>query len=137
MTLLVAGAACASDDGAATATTLTVQERYCQSWSEVATAFDAFDQVDVLNQGLDSVRAYVDGLQTALEGLEVAATDNFQPKVEAMRTSLRDLADTLGSTTAPAAQTRAALTALDDSWNELVAALQTDCPSVSANIASG
>jgi hypothetical protein len=130
-------AGCSNDDDtAATATTVDTGQQYCDAWAGLISAFEAYDEIDVVNGGLDSVRTYFDDLDTAAQQLAEAADAQLQPKVEAFTTALDNLGTTLTSTSLPVdrrEQVRVAAADVDTTWNELVDAFNTGCPSVTAS----
>ena len=89
------------DDSAATTTTVDVRAQYCDSWAELITAFEAYDEIDVVEGGLDSVRTFFDDLDAAAQALADAADDQLQPSVDAFTASLDDLGTTLASSSMP------------------------------------
>jgi hypothetical protein len=128
-------AGCSNDDTAATATTVDTGQQYCDAWAGLISAFEAYDEIDVMNGGLDAVRTYFDDLDTAARQLAEASDAQLQPKVEEFTTALDNLGTTLTSTSLPVdrrEQVRAAAADVDTAWNELVDAFKADCPSVTA-----
>lgn len=129
-------AGCSSDgDTAATTTTADIRQQYCDAWAGLISAFEAYDEIDVVNGGLDSVRTYFDDLDTAAQQLEAAADAQLQPDVEAFTTALDELGTTLTSSSLPVDrrdQVRAAANQVDTAWNDLVDAFDAGCPSVTA-----
>jgi hypothetical protein len=128
-------AGCSNDDTAATATTVDTGQQYCDAWAGLISAFEAYDEIDVVNGGLDAVRTYFDDLDTAARQLAEASDAQLQPKVEEFTTALDNLGTTLTSTSLPVdrrEQVRAAAADVDTAWNELVDAFKADCPSVTA-----
>lgn len=129
-------AGCSNDgDTAATTTTVDTRQQYCDAWSGLISAFEAYDEIDVVNGGLDSVRTYFDGLDTAAQTLADSADAQLKPKVEAFTTALDNLGTTLTSSSLPVdrrQQVRAAAAQVDMAWNDLVEAFKAGCPSVTA-----
>jgi hypothetical protein len=128
-------AGCSNDDTAATATTVDTGQQYCDAWAGLISAFEAYDEIDVVNGGLDAVRTYFDDLDTAARQLAEASDAQLQPKVEEFTTALDNLGTTLTSTSLPVdrrEQVRAAAADVDTAWNDLVDAFKADCPSVTA-----
>ncbi|MCU0310911.1 MAG: hypothetical protein MUE36_08210 [Acidimicrobiales bacterium] len=128
-------AACSSDDDSTTATTVDAAQNYCDAWSSLISAFEAYDEIDIVNGGLDSVRSYFDELETAARQLAEAADAQLEPAVDAFTTSLDDLGTALTSSSLPVDrrdQVRAATEAVDSAWNDLVEAAKAGCPSVTA-----
>jgi hypothetical protein len=128
-------AGCSNDDTAATATTVDTGQQYCDAWAGLISAFEAYDEIDVVNGGLDAVRTYFDDLDTAARQLAEASDAQLQPKVEEFTTALDNLGTTLTSTSLPVdrrEQVRAAAADVDRTWNDLVDAFKADCPSVTA-----
>ena len=134
LTLGVAGVACSSD-GSETGTTTTTPpiEATCEAWADATEAFQAFDQIDVVNQGLDSVRTYLDGLGTSVQALQDAATAQLKPSVDRMQSSLQGLQDALTASPVVAADVRSSLQDIDTAWNSLVTELRTSCPEVTSD----
>ena len=129
---------CSSDDDTTATTTTTVDTRkeYCDAWGGLIDAFEAYDEIDVVNGGLDSVRTYCDALDSAAQQLADAADAQLQPKVDAFTTALDDLGTTLTSSSLPVdrrEQVRAAADQVDTAWNDLVEAFKAGCPSVTAD----
>jgi hypothetical protein len=135
---LVGGAACSTSSTTAAATTVPTgpASQYCTAWSDLVTAFGAYDQIDVVNGGLDSVRTYIDDVEAAATSLASASDSLLQPKVEAFNTSLQDLVTTLTSPDLPVNRTqqvRDAKAEVDAAWNDLVTTITTTCPDVKAS----
>jgi hypothetical protein len=132
-----AAASCSDDsDESAATTTVDARQEYCDAWAGLITAFQAYDEVDVVNGGLDSVRAYFDDLDAAAQQLDAAADAQLQPPVDAFETALDNLGTTLTSTSLPVdrrEQVQAAAEQVDTAWNDLVEAFKADCPSVTAD----
>ncbi len=135
--LLPLGAvACSSDSDSGSPGTTTASQAYCSAWSDLVTAFGQYDQIDIINGGMDSVRSYFDQLESAAQDLQSSSDSLIGPKVEAFTTSLEDLGTTLTSPSLPVdrtAQVRQAKGAVDDAWNELVGTVKTSCPDVTAS----
>lgn len=124
-----------SSDRAATTTTADRAAAYCDAWSGVITAFQAYDEIDLLAGGTDSVRTYFDDLDAAVQQLADAADRQLAPAVESFTASLDELGTTLTSGDLPVdrrQQVRDAADRVDAAWNELVAAFEAGCPSVTA-----
>lgn len=133
------GAACSSGDSSSSATTSATQA-YCNDWAALATAFDGYAEVDLVNGGLDSVRAYVASIQTAADALKASSDSLITPKAEALVASMRDLATTLTDPSLPVdrrAQVQEASAEVDDAWNSLVDTARTTCPGVTASTIRG
>lgn len=127
---------CSSDgDTAATTTTADAAEAYCDAWAEVITAFEAFDQIDLVAGGTDAIRTSAADLDTAVQQLADAADDQLQPAVEEFTASLDELGTVLTSTDLPVdrrQEVRDAADQVDATWNELVDAFRAGCPSAPA-----
>ncbi len=136
MTGIAAGCSDGDDETAATTTTADSGQAYCDAWADLIAAFEAYDQIDVVNGGLDSVRTYFDDLDVAAQTLETAVSEQLGDEVDAFTTALDDLGTTLTSPSLPVdrrEQVRAAAAEVDTAWNDLVAAFKADCPSVTAS----
>ncbi len=129
--LFLIAAGCSSDDAKSGTATTTAEQRTCDAWSGVVSAFDSFQSVDIINEGLDSARSYVTGLETSVQELSDAASAQLQPEVDALKTAITDLEDTLKAGTS-ASQIGSALDRVNTAWNQLVTSLKTDCSSVDA-----
>lgn len=130
------GLGACSDSAPSTSATTSPSQAYCDSWANVVSAFKAYDQVDVVNGGLDSVRNYFDQLQSAVSGLSSSSDSLLTPKIEAFTTSLSDLGTTLTSPSLPVdrrQQVAEAKVKVDSAWNDLVATAKTACPNVEAS----
>lgn len=124
-----------SEETAATTTTANTRQQYCDAWAGLISAFEAYDEIDVVNGGLDSVRSYFDDLDSAAQQLAEASDAQLQPKVDAFTTALDNLGTTLTSSSLPVdrrEQVRAAADQVDTAWNDLVEAFKAGCPSVTA-----
>ncbi|HSM66672.1 MAG TPA: hypothetical protein VK860_10240 [Ilumatobacteraceae bacterium] len=125
--LLVAPAAgCGDDESAADAA-------YCDSLIEVRDAFESYSEIDVVEGGLDSIRTYVDRIETALADMRSASDARIGEEADAFRTALDELVTTLTSGELPVdrrEEVRAAADEVERTWNELVAAGEIDCPDV-------
>lgn len=134
LTLGVASVACSSDDSDTASTTTTPPvEATCEAWAATTDAFQAFDQIDVVDNGLDSVRTYLDGLGTAVQTLQDAATAQLKPSVDRLQSSLQGLQDALTASPVVAADVRSSLQDIDSAWNSLVTELRTSCPEVTSD----
>ena len=136
VTLLVGASACSSSGGSTATATTSVTSGYCAAWGDLVGAFGAYDQVDIVNGGLDSVRSYIDQVESAATSLASASDSMLTPKVEAFNTSMQDLVTTLTSKDLPVDRTqqvRAAKAQVDSAWNEMVSAFTTQCPDVKAS----
>lgn len=138
LVLSVTLGACSSSGSSSTTATTTPAEQLCTAWSGVVDAFNAYRQVDVINGGLNSVRNYVDDLGASIQTLQSAASATVQPQVEALRSALTHLADTLGTNTSTTkvstnlSEIRTAVSDVNNAWNDLVSALRTECPGTTA-----
>ena len=127
--------ACSSGGNADVTTTTDVRQVYCDAWAGLITAFKAYDEIDIVNGGLDSVRSYFDDLDAANQTLDAAASDQLEGEIVAFTDALDNLGSTLTSPSLPVdrrTQVQEASVAVDTAWNDLVAALTADCPSVTA-----
>lgn len=123
--------ACSSGSDAGVATTADVRQVYCDAWAGLVTAFKAYDEIDMANDGLDAVSAYFDDLEAANQTLEAAASDQLKDEVAAFSDALDNLGFTLTSPSLPVdrrAQVREARDTVDTAWNDLAAAFSADCP---------
>jgi hypothetical protein len=122
---LGAVAACGDDDeGAAT------EAAYCDAWSDLRDAFQGFEEIDVVEGGLESVRSQLTAVENALDALRTSSQELLAPEAEAFRTSLDDLVTTLTSTDLPVdrrEEVRAASDTVDAAWNDLLAKADADC----------
>lgn len=128
-------AGCSSDGEDAASTTTDAAAAYCDAWSGVITAFEAYDQIDVVSGGTDSIQTYFDDLDAALTGLADAADAQLTPAVDSFTSALDELGTTITSPDLPVdrrAEVQAAADQVDAAWNELVAAFEAGCPGVTA-----
>jgi len=131
---LTTGACSSAGDSAATTTT-SAAAAYCGAWEDFITAFEAYEQIDLLAGGTDSIRTYFDDLDAAGQALADAADAQLAPAVDDFTTALDDLATTVTSGDLPVdrrAEVRAAADDVDAAWNDLVAAFEGGCPDVTA-----
>ncbi len=135
--LALGGAACSSDDGEDSAsTTTTPAEATCDAWSATTEAFGSLGQIDIVNDGLNSVRTYVDDLQVAVQELDTAVSAQYKPLVGDLKASLENLQTGATSGTVVVEGLGAQLDEVETAWNALVSELQTACPDVTADTAS-
>lgn len=128
-------ASCSKDDDAAT-TTVDTRQEYCDSWAGLISAFEAWNEIDIVNGGLDSIRTYFDNVDSAAKQLAGAADAQLKPAVDAFTSTLDDLGTTLTSSSLPVDrrdEVRSAADDVDSAWNDLVEALKAGCPSVTAS----
>lgn len=125
LVLLLAGCSSNGSDAEATSTT-TVQAAYCGAWDDVVASFTEFDELDLVGEGLASVRTYLDDLGESLQTFSDAADAKLGPQVEDLRSSITALGDAIGGD----ADTDLGDAAADlrTSWDALVTALREDCP---------
>jgi hypothetical protein len=134
--LTSATAGCSNDDESSSTTTADTRQVYCDAWADLINAFEAYDDIDIINGGIDSVRTYFEDLDAAATTLEGAATDQLGVETQAFTDAVDDLGTTLVSSSLPVdrrAQVRDAAEAVDTAWNDLVAAFAAGCPSVTAD----
>ncbi|HSL74366.1 MAG TPA: hypothetical protein VK853_07860 [Ilumatobacteraceae bacterium] len=127
--LLVATAAagCGGDDDAA------ADAAYCDSLLQVRDAFESYAEIDVIEGGLDSIRTYVDGIESALADVRSANDARIGEEADAFRTALDELVITLTTGELPVdrrEEVRAAADEVERAWNDLVAAGEIECPDV-------
>jgi hypothetical protein len=123
------------EDAAGSTTAQEPSQEYCDAWSDLIAAFEAYEEIDIVNGGLDSVRTYFDDLEQAAAALQVAAGAQLGDEVDAFTVALDELGTTLTSTSLPVDRSdlvSAATDAVDVAWNDLVAAFSAGCPSVTA-----
>jgi hypothetical protein len=123
--LLVAAAAAGCDDGD------DADAAYCDSLVEMRQAFESYSEIDVVEGGLDSIRTYVDGIETALADVRSANDARIGEEADAFRTALDELVTTLTSGDLPVdrrEEVRAAADDVERTWDELVAAGEIECP---------
>ena len=125
--LAVSLGACSSggSDDAASSTT-SVQAAYCSAWDAVVEDFASFDELDLVGEGLESVRIYLDDLGESLQTFSDAADAKLRPQVDDLRSSITALGDAL--TGDPDVDLGDAATDLRTSWDALVTELREDCP---------
>jgi hypothetical protein len=128
--LVFSMASCSSggSDEESTSTT-SVQAAYCGAWDAVVESFAAFDELDLVGEGLGSVRTYLDDLGESLQTFGDAADAKLAPQVEELRTSITALGDAL--TGDPDTDLGDAAADLRTSWDALVTELREDCPASS------
>lgn len=125
---------CSSGDESSSASSVVARAAYCSAWSDLVTAFGSFTEIDIINEGVDSVRSFVADVETSANALDEAATAQLGPVIEDFATSLETLGTTLTSPDLPfdrREEVRAAAAQVDADWNTLVDAFAADCPSVS------
>jgi hypothetical protein len=123
--LLVAAAVAGCDDGG------DADAAYCDSLVELRQAFESYSEIDVVEGGLDSIRTYVDGIETALADVRSANDARIGEEADAFRTALDELVTTLTSGELPVdrrEEVRAAADEVERTWDELVAAGEIECP---------
>jgi hypothetical protein len=123
--LLAAGAFAGCDDGD------DADAAYCDSLVEMRQAFESYSEIDVVEGGLDSIRTYVDGIETALAEVRSANDARIGVEADAFRTALDELVTTLTSGELPVDRREEVRAAADDvkrTWDELVAAGEIECP---------
>ncbi len=133
---LTGAAACSSGNGTSATATTSAASGYCAAWGDLVGAFAAYDTVDIVNGGLDSVRTYISDVEAAATSLATASDSLLAPKVEAFSTSMQDLVTTLTSKDLPVDRTqqvRDAKAKVDSAWNDMVATFKTQCPDVKAS----
>lgn len=131
--LAFTGACSGTSTTTAGTTTLSPEAKYCAAWSNLVTSFSAYNQIDVINGGLDSVRSYFDRLDAAAKELQSSADSQLKPSVDAFVTSLDTLGQTVTSGSLPVdrrAQVKAARQEVDSAWNTLITKAKASCPSV-------
>lgn len=137
--LTLAIAACSKSDSSSSSSstsTTSATQAYCSSWQTVVDSFNSLGKIDILGNGLNALTAPVDNLQSGLQGLATATDSLIKPKVQALQTAVKGLADTITSTSLPidrTQQVKEAKIKVDDAWNDLVATIRTSCPGVSAS----
>jgi cytochrome c556 len=87
--LLVVGVGACSDDEEPTAV--------CGARDDLSAAITALGDVDALTEGRDAVDAAVDDLQSALDEVGEATSDDVEDEVDAAQAALDDVIDTVGS----------------------------------------
>ncbi|MBX3286960.1 MAG: hypothetical protein KF703_16555 [Actinobacteria bacterium] len=120
-------AACASSGSESfNPDTTQAQAAYCAAWDDVVDAFKAFDDLDLVNDGISSVQTFLDDLGTSLQAFADAADTKLRPQVDDLKAAI----DALGKAIAGDAGTDLgdAATQLRTAWDALVAALREDCP---------
>ena len=125
---------CSSEEGSPSASSEAARAAYCSAWSDLVTAFGSFSDIDIINQGVDSVRNYVAEVESSAMALDEAATAQLGPVIEAFSASVETLGTTLTSPDLPfdrRDEVRASAAEVDTAWNNLVDAFAADCPSVS------
>lgn len=123
--LLAATAVAGCDDGN------DADAAYCDSLVEMRQAFESYSEIDVVEGGLDSIRTYVDGIETALADVRSANDARIGDEADAFRTALDELVTTLTSGELPVdrrEEVRAAADEVERTWDELVAAGEIECP---------
>jgi hypothetical protein len=124
--LAVTAAGCGDDEEAADAA-------YCDSLIELRNSFESYAEIDVVEGGLDSIRTYLDGIETSLAEVRSANDARIGEEADAFRAALDELVVTLTSTDLPVDrrdEVRAAADEVEQTWNELAAAAEIECPDV-------
>jgi hypothetical protein len=98
LTFVVLGtlAACGDDDDSSSATTAaptttSAEEALCADREELTTAVQGLTDLDIVASGTDGLQAALTDVKDSLSGLKESASDNFQPEVEAVESSIQDL----------------------------------------------
>lgn len=133
--LLVLGACSSDGEDTAATTTVDTAAAYCDAWTGVISAFEAYDEIDVVAGGTDSIQTYFDDLDAAATQLADAADAQLAPAVDAFTTALDDLGTTITSPDLPVdrrEEVQAAADDVDAAWNQMVAAFEAGCPDVTA-----
>jgi hypothetical protein len=118
---------CSNDDDAA------ADAAYCDSLVEVRSAFESYSEIDIVAGGMDSIREYVDRIETALDEVRSANDARIGEEADAFRTALDELVTTLTTGELPVdrrEEVRAAADEVDRTWDELIAAGEIECPEI-------
>jgi hypothetical protein len=118
--LLLAGAACGDDEASSA----------CEARDELESSVEALRDIDVLDDGLDALRADLDAVGEDLATFRTEAGDELEPQTDAVRGPIDQIRSTLDSGGTPAEIAASIGTGLSDlatSWNELAEAAQGLC----------
>jgi hypothetical protein len=106
--LAVAGCSSKSGSTAASTTSTTAQpatsstypagkEAVCQARDQLKTSITALTKPALLTGGSAAIKTAVDQVQTDLDGLKSAAKTDYQPQVDALQTSVKQLQTDAGN----------------------------------------
>jgi outer membrane murein-binding lipoprotein Lpp len=118
--LLLAGAACGDEDASSA----------CEARDELESSVEDLRDIDVLDDGLDALRADVDAVGDDLATFRAEAGDELEPQIDAVRGSIDQIRSTLDSGGTPAEIATSIATDMSElvtNWNELAAAAQGLC----------
>jgi outer membrane murein-binding lipoprotein Lpp len=118
--LLLAGAACGDEDASSA----------CEARDELESSVEDLRDIDVLDDGLDALRADVDAVGDDLATFRAEAGDELGPQIDAVRGSIDQIRSTLDSGGTPAEIATSIATDMSElvtNWNELAAAAQGLC----------
>lgn len=112
------------------------EQKYCESWQGVVTAFQSIQNVTITTSGIQNLDKSVTEITDAAKKLASSADSMAKPKVTALEDSLKNLGDLVKSPEISTGYLDKVTTALDDvdkAWNDLVTTLKTSCPDVKAS----
>lgn len=116
----------AGSESTAGSPTTSAQAAYCGAWDDVVDAFAGFDDLDLVNDGLNSVEIYLEDLGDALKTFADAADAKLGPQIDGLKSAITGLGDAIGGDVDT--DLGDAATDLRTSWDALVSALRQDCP---------
>jgi uncharacterized phage infection (PIP) family protein YhgE len=118
--LLLVGAACSDDDVSPA----------CEAREQLQSSVEELRNVDVLDDGLDTLRADLDTVSDDLATLRTEAGDELAPQIDAVRASIDELRSTVDSGGSPADIATSISTGVSDlvtNWNALADAASGLC----------
>lgn len=110
--LLLVGAACSDDEASPV----------CEARDQLESSVEQLRDIDVLDDGLDALRADLDAVGDDLAAFRAEAGDELEPQIDAVRGSIDQITSTVDAGGAPAEIATSIGTGLTDlatSWNEL------------------
>jgi len=117
--LLIAGAACSDDVSPA-----------CEAQQQLQSSVEDLRDIDVLDDGLDALRADVDAVADDLATFRAEVSQELEPDVDAVQAAVDQVRSTLEGSGSPAELAESLgtdVSALVSAWNELTAAAQGLC----------
>jgi hypothetical protein len=118
--LLLTGAACGDEEASSA----------CDARDELESSVEDLREIDVLDDGLDALRADIDAVGDDLTTFRAETGDELEPQIDAVRGSIDQLRTTLDSGGTPAETATSIATGVGElvtNWNDLAAAAQGLC----------
>jgi hypothetical protein len=134
---LVAFAGCSSDDDKSSTSTTTGppgKEAVCDARTKLQKNLDSLEDPSLLTEGKSGIQSSLDSLEKDLDNLTDAAKRDYQPQVDAVKSSLDDLKTAVknlgdGSITAGISDVGQAVTKVGTTTETLLDQVKADCPS--------